>query len=109
MAKETASKFDFLTDYALALLEEHGVQLSDEQKSTYVPELLAEVEQRLGAALIPKLSDEQLASLDDLLQTEDTTPETWERFWRDALGTFEEDVKEVLRDFALEVKDLLAA
>lgn len=109
MAQKKTPSFDFLTEYVLAMLDENGITLSDEQKKAYVPELLAEAEQRLGAALLPKLSDQQLTALNTILQKGNTDAKTLESFWREALPSLEEDVQSVLRDFALEVNDLLAA
>jgi len=100
--------FDFLIEYVLALLEENGIELTDDQKKIYVPQILAQVEMRLGLELLPKLSDDQKTTFAKLANTEGTSAESWRKFWYQALPSFEEDIKNVLIDFSEKVKQILA-
>jgi len=105
---EQQAQFDFLTDYVLKLLEENGLgDLTDEQKSIYVPQLLGQVEQRLGLALTPKLSDAQLDEFTALVNKQGVAPAEWEAFWKGAIPTFEQDVQNVLLEFSGKVKEIL--
>lgn len=106
---EVTPKFDFLIEYVLSLLETNNINLSVEQKGMYVPQLLAQVEMRLGLKLLPKLNDEQKEAFTDLTNSKNTTPQEWEKFWHESVPTFDEDVKEVLVEFAEEAKQILAS
>jgi hypothetical protein len=109
MAETPTPQFDFLTDYLLALLEENNISLTDEQKKIFLPRMLAQIEQRLGIELLPKLGDEDLSAFNDMLARDDVSSEEWEAFWQKAVPTFQEDVKSVLKSFAEEVSELLSA
>jgi len=105
---EQQAQFDFLTDYVLKLLEENGLgDLTDEQKNVYVPQLLGQVEQRLGLALMPKLDDAQLEQFTALVNKSGAGPAEWEAFWKGAIPTFEQDVQNVLTEFGGKVKEIL--
>lgn len=103
-------QFDFLTEYVLDLLKQNGMEgLTDEQKNVYIPQLLATAEERIGMALLPKLSDEQLKTFSRMVETEGTTPEAWSAFWKGSVPNFEGEVKMVLKQFAEEVRGILTA
>jgi len=105
---QTTHQFDFLIEYVLALLEENKIDLSEEQKKIYVPQILAQVEMRLGVKLLPKLDGKQTDRFVKLSNNENTTPEEWKSFWHESTPTFAEDVKGVLVEFAEKIKQLLA-
>mgnify|MGYP001559283188 CR=1 FL=1 len=106
---QTTHQFDFLIEYVLALLEENKIELSEEQKKIYVPQILAQVEMRLGAKLLPKLDGKQTDRFVKLSNNEGASPEEWKAFWHESVPTFEEDVKNILTEFAEKTKQLLAS
>ena len=101
-------QFNFLVEYILALLEENNVNLTEEQKKMYVPQILAQVELRLGLELMPKLNAEQKEEFTNLSNNENATAEQWKNFWESSVPTFEEDVKNVLIKFTERVRQILA-
>ena len=105
----TGLQFDFMKEYIEELLLANDVNLTEEQKSVYVPQLMTQAEQRLGIELLPKLSKESLEEFNDLIQADDTTDEQWKVFWSGALPTLEDDVKEILLKFTDEARDILNA
>jgi hypothetical protein len=107
MAQNT-HQFDFLIEYVLALLEENKISLTDEQKKIYVPQILAQVELRLGLELLPKLTAPQKEKFVKLANNVNTTPGEWKIFWHSAVPSFEEEVKGVLIAFAEKIKQILA-
>lgn len=106
---QTTHQFDFLIEYVLALLDENKIELSEEQKKIYVPQILAQVEMRLGVKLLPQLDGKQTDKFVKLSNSENTTPEEWKSFWHESVPTFEEDVKDILTEFAEKTKQLLAS
>lgn len=100
---QSSMQLDFLIDFILTLLENNGIALTESQKKMYVPQLLAQVEARLGLQLLPKLNDAQKEKLAKLTNDKKTTPGEWKKFWY-AVPGFEEDIKSVLTDFAAKVK-----
>lgn len=101
-------KFDFLAEYALELLKQNNLDLSGEQKNIYLPQILGQVEERLGLELLPKLNEAQMNEMARLVNDAQAGAEEWKKFWYSAIPTFEQDVKNVLISFAEEVKQLLA-
>lgn len=105
---QTTHQFDFLIEYVLALLEENKIEMSEEQKKVYVPQVLAQLEMRLGLKLLPKLDDKQKDKFIKLMNNESTAAEEWKSFWYDSAPTFEEDLKEVLVEFSEKTKQILS-
>ncbi len=103
------NQFGFLIEYVLALLDENKISLTDEQKKMYVPQLLAQVEMRLGMDLLPKLNEKQKEQLARLTNDPKTTNEQWKKFWHASIPTFENDVKVVLMKFAERVRQIMSA
>lgn len=106
---QTTHQFDFLIEYVLALLEENKIDLSEEQKKIYVPQILAQVEMRLGVKLLPQLDGKQTDMFVKLSNNESATPEEWKNFWHESVPTFDADVKDILVEFAEKTKQLLAS
>lgn len=106
---QTAHQFDFLIEYVLALLEENKIDLTEEQKKIYVPQILAQVEMRLGAKLLPQLDAKQTDKFVKLSNNENTTPDEWKNFWYESVPSFDADVKDILVEFAEKTKQLLAS
>ncbi|TAN33845.1 hypothetical protein EPN28_01240 [Patescibacteria group bacterium] len=101
-------KFDFLIEYILGLLEKNNINLTAEQKKIYVPQILAQVELRLGLKLLPLLNEKQKDKFVKLMNHDKTTPTEWSDFWHESVPTFDEDVQTVLMEFAEKVKTILA-
>ena len=104
---QATGSFNFLVDYVLRLLTDNDIRLTEEQQKMYVPQLLSQVELRLGLELLPKLNDLQKNQFAAMTNDEHTTAEEWKDFWMASVPTFEEDVKMVLQTFAGRGKELL--
>jgi hypothetical protein len=103
------NNFDFLESFILQILEQNGIKdLTDEQKKKYVPEFLSRIYQRLGAVLIPKLSDDNLKTFSQLMENKNTKPEDWQRFWASAIPNFDGEVTGVLSQFSKDLKDIFS-
>ncbi len=100
-------KLDFLVEYILVLLEENKINLTEEQQKVYVPQILAQVELRLGLEIFPKLNDSQKDKFTKLMNDANTTADQWKDFWFSSVPTFEEDVKKVLMNFSDKVRQIL--
>jgi len=90
------------------ILNENGFEkLDNEAKATYLPQFMAQAEQRIGAALLPLLNENSAEQFVSLSQRE-TTPDEWWNFWQTNVPDFVEVVKNVIADFAAEVKDSMS-
>lgn len=67
---------------------------------------LAEAEKRLGIAILPHLSAVDAARFSELLSFE-TTPETWQAFWKKAVPTLAPLEDGVLRDLEADFRHAL--
>lgn len=104
--EETAN---FLNDYVEALLKDLGLEdLSGEQRERYVPQLLRQVQDRIGIELIPKLSDEQLDRFSDLANDAEASNEAWKDFWLSSVPNFDEELERILSEFAKEAREILS-
>ncbi len=104
---QPTGSFNFLVDYVLRLLADNNIQLTEEQQTMYIPQLLSQVELRLGLELLPKLNELQKNQFAAMTNDTHTTADEWREFWIASVPTFEEDVKMVLQTFAGRVKELL--
>lgn len=94
-----------LEELILNILNENGFdKLDDESKKTYLPQFMAQAEQRLGAALLPHLNEES-ANLFVELTKKQAKPSEWLVFWHEHVANFDSVVKETLGEFAAEVKE----
>lgn len=94
-----------LEELILGILNENGFEnLDEEAKKAYLPQFMAQAEQRIGMALVPLLSEESAKQFVELTKNE-TTPEQWWQFWQANVPNFNEVVKEALVGFAKEVKE----
>lgn len=94
-----------LEELILSILNENGFdKLDDEAKKTYLPQFMAQAEQRIGAALLPLLNEESANRFVELTKKQ-AKPADWLTFWHDNIPNFDEVVKKTLTDFALEVKE----
>lgn len=102
-------QFDFLHDYIMQTLSACGYEnLSENLKSEYVPQFIAHAETRIGAALLPSLTEAGAKEMAGLLKSEKVTPEDWANFWQKNVPNYPEIVKKTLADFAEEMKQIFA-
>lgn len=102
------TQVDFLSDYIVQLLQENDMQLTEQQMNFYVPQLLSQLEQRIGMELLPKLDEEKMDAFSRLLDRPAATTEEWQEFWYMAVPKFDDEIKMILLSFAEDVKRLLA-
>ncbi len=96
---------DFLSQYIERVLSLVGLSdVTDAQKQTYVPQLSAQLEQRMGLELMPQLDQEQLAEFSRLLSDMHGSAEDWQTFWKSAVPNYEEQVERILQEFAADVQ-----
>ena len=97
-----STKFSFLEEQILSMLENFGLKnLSENNKKTFLPQLAAQAEYRLGLALLPKLSEAQAEQMVKLIDSE-ASPEQMAEFWQNAVPDLSDVVETVMRDFAVE-------
>ncbi|EKE06817.1 MAG: hypothetical protein ACD_18C00267G0002 [uncultured bacterium] len=107
--QQDLAQFDFLKVFIEKTLDEAGFEtLSEETRSEYVPQFVAEAERRLGLALIPKLSEESVKNLEKFLQQKDFSLEDLQQFWVDNIPDFQATVEQTLLDFKGELKDIVS-
>jgi hypothetical protein len=107
MAEKTA-QFDFFAEYVLGLLESFGLGgMTEEQLNTYLPQLVAQLEQRVGLALLPKLSDTDGDTFARMVNTPGLAGKDWQEFWYKSVPNFEEELHKILLDFKEEMKTFL--
>lgn len=82
--------------------------MSEETRATYIPQFVSEAQQRLGDALLVRLSPEGRDQLVKVMQTEDMTPETLRAFWVSHIPNFDAEVTAILTGFGNELKDILS-
>ncbi|OGH89709.1 MAG: hypothetical protein A2537_02330 [Candidatus Magasanikbacteria bacterium RIFOXYD2_FULL_36_9] len=94
-----------LEELVLSILNENGFdKLDEEAKKEYLPQFLAQAQQRIGAALLPLLSEDSAKQFVELSKKE-TNPEKWWEFWQTNVPNFNDVVKNALAGFAQEVKN----
>lgn len=99
---------DFLEEFVIKILDESGLDLNDEQKKIYIPQIQSLLEERIGLVLMPKLSEEDREQFFKLVE-DDVSAEDWTNFWTASIPNFEEELKNILTKFAEEVKQSLAS
>ena len=100
---------DFLEQYVEQILVDAQVNLTQEQKATYVPQLTGLLQQRIGMDLVPQLTPEQLDAFTNMIQSGQTDAGQWQTFWQQTLPNFEEELQKTLVGFRQDVTSLLAA
>lgn len=102
-------QFTFLEEVIVEILKENGFEnLTDEQKKTLLPQFVAHAEVRLGAAVMPLLNEASANQLAALAEKPKTSSAEWLKFWTDSIPNFEEVVKEVLQNYAVELGQIFA-
>lgn len=105
---DTSTPFYFVDQFLEKLLADEGLNLTEEQKGFYIPQLSAMAEKQVGATLMERLNDTQLAEFQSLFEKDTTTGEEWNHFWKTSIPDFESAVQSSLQTFADKVKTLLA-
>lgn len=94
-----------LEELVIDILNNNGFdKLDAEAKKEYIPQFMAQAEQRIGAALLPLLNENSATKFVELSK-KDTTPDQWWKFWQDNVPNFTDTVKQALEQFAAEVKE----
>ncbi len=97
----------FLHEYAEKVLTDLGLgEMSQTEKDRYIPQLSHQIEYRLGAALLPLVPNSAAPVFQKLLDAE-VSAEEWQKFWQTTVPNFEQVVKTVLHDFAIECEKIL--
>lgn len=101
------SQFSFLDSYVEDILRENGFEnMNEETRAMFVPQFVAEAEQRLGDAITPRLSAEAQKELDSLLaQPLDQT--RMRNFWTTHISGFDDVVAKTLEQFRIDVIQIL--
>ena len=103
-------QFNFLTEYVQRLLELNGLgNLTPEQQARFVPQLVRQVQERLGMEMVPRLTDEQAEEFVNIANNPATTVNDWKNFWEGAFPDFQTQVEHILTEFAAETRDILSA
>ena len=98
-----------LTDaYIENVLQEQDITLTEDQKQFYLPQLSTMAEKHVGAALMEKLTLDQLKEFEQLFSNDETTAEEWNAFWNKSIPQFESVVENHMRTFAEKVRSILA-
>lgn len=101
-------QFDFMSEYVEDLLKKLDFgEMTQEELDDYVPQLVAQAEARLGAALLPLIPEKFGNRFADLLEEDSTSRADWLAFWHEAVPNFDEQVKKVLQDFGKECARIL--
>lgn len=98
-------QFDFLRDYVEEILHQGGFNnLNEETKKEFLPRFVAQAELRLGAALLPLLSEAAAKEMAGMIEKQAVNPDQWLSFWQKNIKDFNNVVEKTLRDFAVEVQ-----
>jgi len=97
-----------LEELIVSILNENGFDKMDQEaQKEYLPQFVAQAEQRIGAALLPLLKEDSAKQFVELSQKE-TTPQQWWDFWQEHVPNFVDVVKGALSGFAQEIKESFA-
>lgn len=103
------SQLDYLETFVSTLLDDHGFsEAPEELRNAYIPQFVTEAQNRMGAALMPKLSEEAGKELADMLNNNELTQEQLKAFWEKHVPDYEQIVALTLDQFATEVGEVLA-
>tara|TARA_Y100001970_G_C13914056_1_gene690008 strand:- start:406 stop:741 length:336 start_codon:yes stop_codon:yes gene_type:complete len=92
----------------LKIFADNNFTLTEDLKKEYVPELSAQLEQRIGLHLITKIAEDRLDDYAALIDKDDATAEEWSTFWQSAVPNFEDEMKTIVDDFSNSVKEVMA-
>lgn len=101
-------KFDFLTEYVIELLKVNGFgDLDQQQMNVYVPALLERVQERIGAEMLPQLSEADQNKFAEMVQDTASDAAAWKAFWYRAVPNFEDQLRAILAVFTEDMKQIL--
>jgi len=80
--------------------------LSEETKKEFMPRFVAQAELRLGAALLPLLSESSAKEMSDMIDKQTANPDQWLVFWQKNVKDFDNVVRKILKDYADEMKKM---
>lgn len=102
-------QFDFLSDYVLDILKQNGFEdLTPENQEEFLPQFTAEAQRRIGAALMPLLSEDAAEAMIKLGDDVNTSPEDWWNFWNKQVPDFKEVVNQALAGYTQDLKKVLS-
>lgn len=97
----------FLEEFAEKVLSELGLSnLTSVEREQFLPQIVRNLELRLGDALLPLVPDSAAPQFRALAES-DSTSEQWMEFWHQTVPEFDDIIKKVLADFAQESKVIL--
>jgi len=103
MAQESSQ--NFIHEYVVKALNENGFdKLAPEAQKEYLPQFVAQAEQRIGAVLLPMLNEEAANAFAELSQKNNATADDWWEFWNANVPDFAGVVKKTLDEFTQEIK-----
>lgn len=106
MAKEP--KY-LLEEYAEKVLADLGIaNLTPVERKRFLPHIVSNIELRLGDALLPYVPDSAAPEFRTLIE-KDASPDEWTTFWKKTVPNYEELVLQVLKEFAMESKEIFAS
>ena len=93
-----------IEELVVDILNKNGFDKLDQAaQKEYLPQFIAQAEQRIGSALLPLLNEQSAKQFLELSKKE-TAPEEWWSFWQANVPNFAEVVREALSGFAQEIK-----
>ena len=99
------NSFTFLEQYAQQILDGAGFEgVPEEDRKAALGQMTAQLQERIGAALIQEMSDESAAQFAKMLD-DDADQAAHEAFWRESVPQYDEIVKSQMEAFK---KDFLA-
>lgn len=99
---------DFFESTILSLFDQAGMNLTDAQKRTYIPQFQVQLERRISNEFTARLSEAELKEFVAMIDNENTTPEAWSNFWHTAIPNFEAELQKIVVAFSSEMVTLLA-
>lgn len=104
----TDYKLNFLEQVILDFLNTTSIgDLTKENAQTYLPQLVAEVQFRIGESLSPFLTEQSAAEFVRMAESDNTSPEEWKNFWQKTVPSFEKIVDDALKSFVAECADIM--
>jgi hypothetical protein len=99
---------DFLTQYVLDVLAQLDLgDMTEQERQKYVPQLVAQVEYRLGVRFMEQIPEDKVEDFGQMLDG-DKGAQEWAAFWKSIIPEFDVQVKEVLDSFLEECKTIFA-
>lgn len=99
----------FLEEYAEKVLFDLGIaNLTEIERKRFLPNIVTNLELRLGDALLPHVPDSSAPEFRSLMEKE-AMPDEWMSFWKKTVPDFELLVTRVLKEFAEESKTIIAS